>query len=268
MSFLSALPVSHLITEENWKDVPGIDILQFRGRHSDGFVSWPHVDSSSIYHSSYDGAIQGVDREELEKIRDNGHVTLFSLNLGSAVEKVLVKNGEFVADGKILYPSEIRERVRRAVSVIREYYQGLIALENGQYVPNNSCYYFVAVPELIKKIIEENNLYFCLDIAHAMIAANNMKEDKAAYICRLPIERCLEIHISTPASYSWKLVDVHGYPDSRVKFYLEWVLRMLKGKMNPYVVVEYYRDFEGIRKAYRELQELKGNMNDQLGHHQ
>lgn len=86
--------------------------------------------------------------------------------------------------------------IKRNVEGIRKIFDYDILLENSPVRKGNTPYYFISRPEFIKRVIEETNTYFLLDISHARAAAYSLDIPYQEYIDALPLEKIREIHLS------------------------------------------------------------------------
>jgi Protein of unknown function (DUF692) len=263
------LPVSHLITRQNFSLVPGIRVLEYKNtaRKLD-------VGMEAIFHSNK-GIIENDFPNYFEKINgflQENEIGMFSFDLGPACRKLeyetfyfYPENEElsdaqrkqtirhFLPGDKVLSRRELEKLIKDRLNHVRSIYPGEIALENLDYF-SSPAYAVVCEPDFISEVIRKNKVYFVLDIAHALVSAHNMGISEDDYFSALPLERVREIHLSAagPVNGEWK--DMHGPPSSK-----EYnLLLSLKDKIaeNTFVVVEYYRGFPALIKSYERLAEL------------
>ena len=180
-----------------------------------------------------------------------------SFHFGPACYKYIIKDDKYVTDGKILNQKEIEQKTCENICKVKKMFKGEIALENTNRYPGPE-YNYVCNPKFITKVFGNYDINMVLDIAHAFVSAENMKIPFSDYINSLPLNRVTEIHLSKPAYDSdwecWR--DMHNIPNDYEYNILRRVLKILPN--NPYVVVEYYKDFYGVVECYERLNKIKG----------
>ncbi|MCK5043146.1 MAG: DUF692 family protein, partial [Candidatus Aenigmarchaeota archaeon] len=104
------------------------------------------------------------------------------------------------------------------------------AIENMDY-NKGGAYEYVCEPEFIKDMLAKNpNIYLLLDLTHAQISAHKLltkyeeSERTEKYINSLPLDRIIEIHLSSPDE---KYGDMHRPATDREIY----ILRSIKEKM-------------------------------------
>jgi uncharacterized protein (UPF0276 family) len=120
-----------------------------------------------------------------------------------------------------------------------------IGLENNNYYPSRS-YKYVTDAKFIKKIVEENKIYFLLDVAHSMITAYNRKINFFKYLYSLPLNQVIQIHICSPGKDNKNniLIDSHLRPSKKI---FNLIIKILKKfKQIEYLTIEYYKDTKGL----------------------
>jgi len=141
---------------------------------------------------------------------------------------------------------KLKKAIAKKISYMKDKYDGIIALENTNRYPF-PAYDYVCDPEFISEVIIENDVKFVFDIAHALITSHNERISIYDYIERLPMERCIEVHISGNIFDSDILKDDHGVPSGIDYKVLDYV----SGKVsNFFLVVEYYKDFDKLCEIY------------------
>lgn len=113
-----------------------------------------------------------------------------------------------------------------------------VILENLPSLPADK-FAFVADPICVTEVLESTNCSFLLDIAHARVAAANQGREILEYLCQLPLERVVQIHVSGPRPRNGFLCDAHEPLQEADYAILEWVLE----RTSPQVVtLEYFRE--------------------------
>ena len=127
-----------------------------------------------------------------------------------------------------------------------------ILLENMPSFPT-SKYALEILAENICEILALTNTAFLLDIAHARIVASVFGLNVCEYICRLPLEKVEQIHISGPRVRNGHLYDAHEDLCEEDYVLLEWVL----ARTNPQAVtLEYFKDRERLRQQLTRIERI------------
>ena len=120
----------------------------------------------------------------------------------------------------------------------------------------------ISDPIFITEVLEENDIYFCFDIAHAIISYRNWyyaKYDSLMdFILAHTLDRCIEIHISSAGSYNeftTLMFDKHLEPTDFEFNILSKVLKVVPKDV--FVAIEYYKDFDKLLNCYERLKEIK-----------
>jgi uncharacterized protein (UPF0276 family) len=116
-----------------------------------------------------------------------------------------------------------------------------LLLENLDYCPEGA-YEHVCEPEFIGEVLEATDCGLLLDLAHLQVTASWFGLDAETLLDRLPLERVVEVHLSSPRPLdgnSARLDDVHETLTERDLDLLRAVLRRSKPRA---VVLEYKRD--------------------------
>ena len=245
---IPVLPVSHLINKNNYSEISGIKALEYR-------KSQPIIDNEMdcLFHSGM-GIVQRGFIEYVDLIIDylnDNDFKLFSFDLGPSAEDVEYNDYFYITKSAVIDKSQIKKRIQRDLSYIKRRFKGIIALENLNYFPT-PAYSTVCDADFIKEVIEENDVYLTLDIAHAIISANNLSINLFDYLSSLPLDRVIEVHLSAPGKKNGKWMDCHEKPGIKEVEVLDFLaLRIPK---NSYLVVEYYKDYRSLHTIYKDLQ--------------
>jgi uncharacterized protein (UPF0276 family) len=243
------LPISHLINAENYLQVPGVHALEFKKQQSILDHSGP-----LFFHSS-----RGVVDEDfidyfddlLPYLNDN-RFKHFSFDLGPASPNVRVEDYYYVADGPVLSSDEILKLAGERIAYVKKHFKGTVAMENLNYFPT-SAYDHVCDPDFFSKVIRETDTYMILDIAHAMVSSRNLGMQPEDYFSKCPLDRVVEIHLSAHGVVDDKWRDLHERPNQETYKILEYIQSRLNDE--PYLIIEFYKDFSELIDIYREVGE-------------
>jgi len=241
------LPISHLITKDNYLEIQNIAALEYKNTQS-----FNNSTLTKLFHSG-----KGIIQKDfinyfhsIKKFLQENNVTLFSFDLGPAAEYVDINDYYYIALSKVLSKNEIKERIHSNLNLIKQEFEGDIALENLNYFPT-SAYDFVCDPEFINEIIIDNNVYLLLDIAHAVISAHNLDIEIMQYFKLLPLGRVREIHLSHPGIINRQWRDLHEKPGKEEYQILDSIIQYLPEKI--YILIEYYKNFSKLVDTYKYL---------------
>lgn len=244
-----ALPVSHIVNETNYFLIPGVGALEYR-------TVQPLLDKKlvNLFHSNY-GIIQEGFIEYCDSVSDflvTNQVQVFSFDLGPAAEQVEIKDYYYIPKSELLTKEELYKKIQLRLNYIKSIFNGYVAVENLNYF-QSPAYEYVCEAEFISNIVRTNDIYMVLDIAHAIITANNTGVDKYEYFSKLPLERVKVIHLSAPCIKDAKWRDLHEVPSSEEYEILKFIKNNLAGEA--YLIVEYYKDFNILQDIYRKSQQ-------------
>ena len=245
---ISTLAVNHLINKNNYSEIRGIKALEYRKNQ-------PIIDKEMecLFHSGMGivqrGFIEYVDLI-IDHLNDNDF-KLFSFDLGPSAEDVEYNDYFYIARSAVIGKSQLKKRIQKDISYIKGRFKGIIALENLNYFPT-PAYSTVCDADFIKEVIEENDVYLTLDIAHAIISANNLSINLFNYLSSLPLDRVIEVHLSAPGKKKGKWKDCHERPGRQEFKVLDFLAERIP--TNSYLVVEYYKDYRSLHTIYKDLQ--------------
>ena len=246
------LPVGHLIDKDNYSFVPGIKALEYK-KIGDIFGR----EHAFLFHSNY-----GIVQKEFISYFDGiagflkeNDFKLFSFDLGPAAQSVAHRpDFHYEAKSRSLDKKRLRQLIKRRLSYVRCAFDGKIGFENLNYFPG-PAYAHVCDPDFVCEIIRDFDTYLVLDLAHAMVTAQNMRMDLYSYLSSLPLERVIEVHLSGPRRLKGKWLDAHYPPRSADLKVLDFIRVRLTGSF--FLTVEYYKDFPKIKNIYRNLRRRK-----------
>lgn len=224
-----------------------------------------HTDENIINLADPDCKIQLA--EDFAKIIDLLEPQLISFHLGFACEK-LVAAGQYGAIRSLtplLSKDVICDRIAENIAFVREKYlkKGSLLLENLDYYPSENCHYeHVCEPEFITEVLQKSNCGMLLDVGHATCSFNNMgHESFMAYCDKLPLEKVIEIHISSTDMQNGMVRDAHRPitgPGNPELGYLEQLLESEKLPNLKLVTLETFNTLLPQLRALRSLLEKYG----------
>ncbi len=128
-----------------------------------------------------------------------------------------------------------------------------VAVENQAYHRHTGHDYLVD-PPFIHEVIQQTRCYLLLDLGHARVSATMRGESANDYICKLPLERVIELHVSGPGMYRGRLRDLH-HPLAEADY--ELLRFTLQRCPNLQVVtLEYYGPTELLLQQLRRLKQI------------
>lgn len=178
---------------------------------------------------------------------------LISFHIASCFEKPSVIGNKFFPKGVKISKDNLYSNAKINFQVLRKIFgkRVTLAVENNNYY-KTEAYDYVTEPEFISKIVEENEINFLLDIAHAKISAFNFEIDYLEYLNKLPLDKMIQIHIAKPGFNDLKeIFDAHNMPSKKE---LDEVIFLIKKFPNvKYLTVEYYKNVNHLIKFLKEL---------------
>jgi len=257
MLFKIATPVSHLFENEELKTklIMSSDILELR----DNDIPIKNQ-NSFIYHSELNFLAKWSYREikKLEEMKGNYHIEFVSYHLSSKYQKNIISNNAFVGVGEPFSISEMKSNIRDNIKITMDIfgYDLPILVENNNHLLTDA-YDIVTDPEFIKEIIEENDLYLLLDLAHAKITSINKNIDFEQYLMKLPLNRCKQIHLSGYSIINGFAIDSHSEIQKEVWPDLKDLLKLLYSI--EYITIEYYQDGHNLLNQLEILKSIQGD---------
>lgn len=186
----------------------------------------------------------------------------FSLHLGFSAERVRFDE-HMLPLSEPLGREVLRERIIETASKASSLLETPLLLENLDYRPEGA-YEHVCEPEFIGEVLEAAGCGLLLDIGHLIVSANWLGWEPEAMLDAMPIERLVEVHVSSPRPLagegnSGRLDDVHEVLTDREVRLLRTVLR----RGNPRaVVLEYRRDAHELRAQLQLLRSILAEESD------
>jgi uncharacterized protein (UPF0276 family) len=111
-----------------------------------------------------------------------------------------------------------------------------------------------ATPRVISRTLERTDCGLLLDIAHARIAADLLGyESPQSYLAQLPLERVVELHVSSPRVEGDQWINAHAVMTQEDYAILEWLLERCSPRA---ITLEYWREPDQVVAQVRLLNEL------------
>lgn len=186
-----------------------------------------------------------------------GNVRRFSLDIGPCYEQVRTEGGQYIGVGEKLSSDEVLDRSARRYDAVRDQFPDTceVAIENLNYYPSGA-YDGVCDGAFYARACERLGVGLVLDLAHAWVSAMNLGVSFDDFLSGFDFSTVREIHVSGPTMIDGLATDRHALPGDREFGWLESVLARTSGPVD--VVIEYYRDPEGIVASYERLRAVVG----------
>lgn len=134
-----------------------------------------------------------VDLDFIKRLRDKTHTPFVNTHFAP----LRIQYPEIPADS--LAPDHIERVVEDAVKQVRTL-QAVFGDENVtvENIPlsDDRMLYLCALPDVIKRVVDETGCGFLFDIPHARLSARKLGFDEQTYMSALPVDRIREIHIT------------------------------------------------------------------------
>jgi hypothetical protein len=200
-------------------------------------------------------------KKKLKKIfKKKNKIKLITFQATRSCKGHYIKNGKFEFYGDAFSRDQMLKFAKKNIFWLKKNLKKKIkiGLENNNYY-SSKAYKYVTDANFIKKIVEENKIFFLLDVAHSMITAYNRKINFIKYLNSLPLNQTIQLHICSPSKDKKNnvLIDSHLPPNKKM---LNLVIKILKKfKQIEYLTIEYYKDAKilirsiiALRKAINE----------------
>ncbi len=175
----------------------------------------------------------------------------FSLHLGFSAERVTFRD-HMLPESPVLDRGTCLERMVDAVGYAQRHLDVPVLIENLDYCPEGA-YEHVCVPEFIAEVVSATGCWVLLDLAHLQVSADWLGYSPEDYASRLPLERVIEIHVSSPRQVESRLDDGHFELVERDCLLLEWTLKQCEPRA---VILEYARDRNKLREQLQGIRAI------------
>lgn len=249
-----ATPVSDLFLDKRYTKIliESSDCLELRDRSID-----TNFENLEIFHCELQPIHEFTEKnfEYIQKIIDlHPHLELLTFHCASSCDDPYIEKGMFQVNGKKYTRQDLLDNAKHNLLKIREILgKGVkIGLENNNYFPTEA-YEYVTDPEFISEIIHENQIYLLFDMAHARIVAYNQNIEYQEYKKKLPLDRIIQLHISSYGIRDGLAYDLHDYPEEEEFNEVRDIIRKYDVK---YLTLEYYKDIEHLLISLKKIKEI------------
>jgi uncharacterized protein (UPF0276 family) len=254
-----ATPVSHLFENANHESIilKNSDLLECRDRSIDYA---DNLDRQELFHCELQPIHEWGNKEWnfIQKIKDTKPgVRLLTLHMASCCDKPELSGRMFELGGREYTREEMKLCAKNNFKKIKKIFGSKvdIAIENNNYYPTDA-YRDVTDAKFISEIVNENNIKFLFDIAHAKVTCFNKNINFERYKRTLPMDRAVQVHICT-YSINGKInqaYDAHSYPNDEELLEVKKVISEYPGIK--YLTVEYYKDIENLEISLHRVKKL------------
>ena len=254
-----ATPVSHLFENKDYEKtiVENSDVLECRDRSID---YENHINKQELFHCELQPIHEwtNVEWEFLQNIKDTKpNLKLLTLHSASCCDKPSLSGRMFELGGREYTRKEMKGFAKYNFTQIKNIFGNSveIAIENNNYYPTEA-YRDVTEAGFISEIVNENNLRFLFDIAHAKVTCFNKNINFEKYKRELPLDRVIQVHICTYGIDDElnQAYDAHSYPNDEELLEVSKIITECKNVK--YLTVEYYRDIENLEISLKKVKEL------------
>jgi uncharacterized protein (UPF0276 family) len=109
------------------------------------------------------------------------------------------------------------------------------------------------MPEFIGRVVEQTGCDLLLDTAHARVTAARLGCDVRSYLGELPLNRAVEMHVSSPRFENGQWVDCHETLVQEDYALLEWLLHRTAPRV---ITLEYCKDPGQVQEQISHLNQL------------
>lgn len=251
--FKIATPISDLFYKEPNASliIDHSDCLETRDRSVDS-----NLPNQELFHCELQPIHQFTLKEikYLEMIkRKKPELKLISFHLASCYKNPVIRDGKFYPKGKKISKDQLIINANNNIKLIKKIFKNgiSIAVENNNHY-STEAYDFVTSPHFIRKVVNDNNINFLYDIAHAKISSHNMSISNHDYEKNLPMNKLIQVHIAKPAHNNiGEIYDKHDLP---TKFEINETINLIRRFPSvKYLTVEYYKNCIGLVNVLKQL---------------
>ena len=259
-----ATPVSHLFENKDYEKtiVENSDVLECRDRSID---YENHINKQELFHCELQPIHEWGNAEWrfLQKIKDTKpNLKLLTLHSASCCDKPLLNGRMFELGGREYTRKEMKSFAKNNFLKIKNIFGNSveIAIENNNYYPTEA-YRDVTEAGFISEIVNENDLRFLFDIAHAKVTCFNKNINFEKYKSELPLDRIIQVHICTYSIDNElnQAYDAHSYPNDEELLEVSKIIAKFENVK--YLTVEYYRDIENLERSLNDVKRVVNAQN-------
>lgn len=210
----------------------------------------------------WDLSLKNTIKKFLKK-KNKLNLISFQISKNCSLEKIKFFNENkkfkcFFSSGYTYSKKEMRYNAKQNIQWLRKNIKKKIkiAVENNNYYPT-SAYRFITDGDFLSDIINDNKIFFLLDIAHAMITAHNKNIPMNDYINTLPLDKIIQLHLCKPLIPPKKdepAFDKHYIPN---KFIFSIAKKLIHNhKTIKYLTIEYYKNPIILKKKLKYLKNM------------
>jgi len=253
-----ATPVSNFFTDETLRNelIEISDILELRDNN-------PPLPTNKryLYHSPLNLLAVWLPEEitRLRTIQNEYVIKAVSSHIMYRYQNIKIKKGQKTeyaeGIGTPLSIDEMKKNAQNNCKILKNIFgKNIIILGENINDLLTDAYEIVTNPSFISEIIRKNDIYFLLDISHALISSINKKIDFEQYLSGLPLDKCKQVHISKHVVVDGFAIDAH-----EALHETDWIL--IKNIMKrldklEYATIEYYRNEEIFIEQISKLREI------------
>jgi uncharacterized protein (UPF0276 family) len=200
------------------------------------------------------------EKEDIKKILTQTKFELVSFHLISRYSRNILIDGIFHGLGRPYREHELLFNANENISFLRSELDGKIPIliENNNYL-GTDAYDIVTDNHFIKKVVEEFSLFFLWDIAHSFITSINKKVDLEEQLITLPLNKCLQVHLSRYEKANGFAIDAHeSLRDDDWVFFSNMVNSL---PLLQYITIEYYKSKEKLINQLKKLRHTLSEVN-------
>lgn len=253
MKPLIATPISHLFEDKVFGQEIALvsDCLEVRERSLQSKLEnqWLfHVDIDLTH--KWDAEIKN---HILSALSIKQELRLITFQASRNCSEASLIEGSYQSKGYIYTREEMLHYAHSNVDWLRSKLcsRTAIGIENNNYFPT-SAYDLVCDGDFLTEIVELTEIYFLLDIAHAMVTAKNKNIQYLDYLNSLPLSKLIQLHICQPHIPSHGLArDSHECPSSEMFAEVSRLITLYP--QIRYLTIEYYKDKDVLINSINHL---------------
>jgi len=254
-----ATPISHLFKNKSHERIilKHSDVLECRDK-SINYQS--QISKQELFHCELQPIHEWSDKDwkHLKNIKNTKpYIKLLTLHLASCCDKPIIDGGMFKLGGREYTRKEMNLFAKNNLAKIKNIFGDNvdIAIENNNYYPTEA-YKHITESGFISEIVNENNIKFLFDIAHANITCFNKNINFEKYKRELPLDKTIQVHICSHDidDELKQAYDAHNYPNNQELLELSKIISDYESIK--YLTVEYYKDIENLKISLNRIKEL------------
>lgn len=252
-------PISHLFENKEYKKIilENSDLLECRDRSIDYNE---YNTKQELYHCDLQPIHEWKNAEWklLEKVKlTKPNLKLITFHLASCCDNPSILKGKFEVGGKVYTSAEMKSFAKKNFYQIKKLFGSKIdiGVENNNFY-DTDAYRDITNPDFISQIVNDNNIKFLFDIAHAKVTCFNKNINYFDYKKNLPLDKIIQIHLS---GYDinkdiQEAFDAHNLPNN--EDFLETQKIISEFNTLKYLTVEFYRDIEDLKLALKTVKKI------------